>query len=182
MTLLDYNDIMNLDQVNAMLVLEDGSVHPFGIKKMLPPSQLGDENYHDSSFMQEVYHRLWFRKTEFPFRREDGFSRQMGDMAGFGITILCNSSYALTDGNSYYCYLINVPEDISEPVRNYLSEVYPYIKGLILEHDAYFQGSIFLPNGDYVQDGNIFDIDEFYERLNIPISVKVRSRWFYARD
>ena len=165
---------MNLDKVNAILVLEDGSFHSFGEKKMLPPSELGEDNYHDSSFMKSVYPTAWFQATGYPFRVKDGFSRQMQELAGFGITVLCNASYAMPGFDDYYCYIIDVPVKISEEVRSYLANVYPYLKSNIEEHQAYFQGCAFLPNGDYAWHGDVFDIDEFYQKLNIPVVENVR--------
>lgn len=168
--MLEGIDSMNLDNVNAILVLDDGTTHSFGVKKMLPPSELGDDNYHHSSFMKDVYPTAWFQATGFPFNPKLPFTNQMQSLAGFGITVLCNASYAMTGFDDYYCYIIDVPENLSEEVRNYLADVYPSLKANIEEHQAYFQGCAFRPNGDYAWHCDVFDIDEFYEKLKIPVN------------
>ena len=158
---------MNLENVNAILLWEDGIPHAFGEKEMLLPSQLSDENYHDPSFLKEIYPTEWFQNLGFPYQPNQSFGRQMGPMAAYGFTILCNASSTITGHDDYYCYIINVPENMSENVREYLENSYDDLKRSIDEHQAFFQGTAFASDGSFLWPMDIFYIDEFYDKLGL---------------
>lgn len=157
---------MNLDKVNAILVWEDGKPHAFGDKKMLTPDQLSDSNYHNFSFMQEIYPTSWFQRIGYPYKVNDNFTNQMESMAAYGFTVLCNTSARITGQDDYYCYLIYVPENISDNVREYLESIYDSMKKMIDEHNALFQAVVIDKEGNYSSQF-MFYLDEFYDKLGL---------------
>ncbi len=163
---------MNLEQVNAIMIWEDGIPHSFGENRMAPPSELGDENYHTTSFLMQVYPSEWFQETGYPYQTNQSFGRQMGDLSAYGFTILCNASSKITNQEDYYCFMINTPINISENTRNYLSSIYPELKELIETHHAFFQGTAYEENGDYAWATQAFDLDEFYDKLGLQKGIK----------
>ena len=158
---------MNLEQVNGIIIWEDGIPHSFGENKMLPPSELSDENYHTTSFLRDIYPTSWFQDTLYPYQKNQSFGRQMGDMSAYGFTILCNASSRITNQEDYYCFMMNTPVELSDNTREYLTSIYEELNELIEKHQAFFQGTIYEKNGDYALDSPIFTLDEFYEKLNI---------------
>ena len=157
---------MNLDDVNAILVWKDGKPYSFGDKKMLTPDGLSESNYHDFSFMQEIYPSSWFKKTGYSYNEKIPFSNQMESMAAYGFTVLCNTSSRVTGQDDYYCYLVYVPEKIGDSQKEYLESIYAYVKKIIEEHNALFQAVVIDDNGNYASP-YMFYLDELYDHLGL---------------
>ena len=157
---------MNLDEVNAILVWKDGEPHSFGDKKMLTPDELDESNYHDFSFMQEIYPDSWFKDTGYPYNDTIPFSNQMEMMTAYGFTIICNTSSRVTGQEDYYCYLVYVPENMSDNVKEYLESIYDSFKGLIDEHHALFQAVVINETGGYGSQF-MFYLDDLYDKLGL---------------
>lgn len=158
---------MDLENVNGIIIWEDGIPHSFGVNKMAPHTELGDENYHATSFMMDIYPTKWFQETGFPYQKEKGFLRQLDTLSAYGFTTLCNGSSFIEGQEPYYSYFINVPINLSEATREYLASIYEELKALIEKNHAYFEGNVYDENGDYAGLGIIYNLDEFYDTLGI---------------
>lgn len=158
---------MDLENVNGILIWKDGIPHSFGVNKMAPHTELGDENYHSTSFMMDIYPTEWFQETGFPYQKEKGFLRQLDTLSAYGFITLCNGSSLIVGQEPYYCYFINTPINLSEEAKEYLTSIYDELKGLIEKHQAIFEGTAFDEEGEYVWSSSALGLDEFYDRMNI---------------
>lgn len=165
---------MNLDEVNAILIWNDGEPHSFGDKKMVLPDKMTDSNYHNYSFKNEIYSTSWFQDIGFPYAIDKNFTSQLEDMAGYGFTVLCNSSSRMREEGDYYCYLIYVPENMTDNVRDYLESIYNSLKRMIDEHEAFFQAVVVDEEGKY-SSPYMFYLDDFYDYLGLKKSIVVNK-------
>ena len=79
-------DNMNLRKVKGILIDKDGLEHPFGIHKNSKVNDLGEDNYHDSSFAKDILPTEWFKSLNYNYT-EETIHKQAINLAALGIIL-----------------------------------------------------------------------------------------------
>ena len=157
-----------IEKVNGIIVYEDGIPHPFGINKIVTTGEYTDENYHDSSFQQEVYSSKWFQETRYPYQLDKTIHAQISGLCSKGFTVILNGSSLTARREENNIYSIQTPINITDNTKEYLSSIYEELKELIEQKNALFFGEPYNEEGELVWRDAAYNIDDFYDKMEIP--------------
>lgn len=104
---------MNLGKVKGILIDKDGVEHPFGIHKKSKVNDLGEDNYHDSSFTKDILPTEWFKSLNYNYT-EENIHKQAINLAALGIVFLENGCSITPRDEDYLIYTIMAPKNMTE--------------------------------------------------------------------
>ena len=160
----------DIEFVKGILITPDGEEHPFGIHSYADEDKDKDENYHDSAFKNDILSKSWFQKLEqelgFQYT-DDTIHRQAMLLASKGIITLINASDTNSSGEEYNVYCIHTPQQLTQNQRKKLEDNYEGMKELLERKHAYFEANAYKEDESYLWQDFVYDLDEFYDRMNL---------------
>ena len=166
---------MNLGKVKGILIDKDGVEHPFGIHKKSKVNDLGEDNYHDSSFAKDILPTEWFKSLNYNYT-EETIHKQAINLAALGIIFLENGCSITQRDEEYLIYTIMAPKNMTEKQKKKMEESYEYLNNLINSENAYFEGMAYLENTDYAWPDFTYTLDEFYDNMGIEKKINNQGK------
>ena len=161
-----------IENVKGIIIGNDGEYRTFGVHNHFT-SEGEDDDFHDVAFVSEISDSEWFLKYGFDYDKNSTIAVQAFDLTKHGFSLFINASASVRHGDTYV-YAMYVPYDITDEAKNFFTSVFHETKELINKHDgALFFGEPYL-DGEYVWDDSAYDIDEFYDRMNISKNIKMK--------
>ena len=154
-----------IEEIKVIIVAANGEYRTFGVHKMADVSELTDENYHDSSFNNEIVRSEWFKKFNCSYDENLPLRAQIFNLTKHGFSLILNGNSRSSIGDTYL-YTVQCPYDISDNTKEFFSQIYEEFDELIKKNDALFFGEPYL-EGEYIWDDSAYSIDIFYEKMNI---------------
>lgn len=163
--------MLNIRHVKGILIAPDGSFRSFGVHSDTPTEKLTDINFHDSAFKMKVSGTKWFKnlKQRYGLDYNDyTITRQGMDWAAKGMILFIHAGASPVDA-----YYVLTPAQMSSEQGELFKESYGDLKKQITDDGSYFEGYIFDSDGNYANDGTVYGLDDFYERMGLIASVYV---------
>lgn len=157
--------MFDIENVDGIIIAPDASFKSFGIYAD-NMGVIGSDDW-DSSFKKEIVSDEWFKKLEKDLAFEyndDGIKRQGGEWASDGIILMIHE---------YDAYLVYAPSFMTIKQRHLFKKNYDNLVQQIDNSNASFQVTLFDENGNYADDGMIFGLDNFYDRMHISRNKEV---------
>ena len=167
--------MLDIEHVNGILIAPDGSYRSFGIHSDAPTSEMTDVNFHDSAFKMELSKDPWFQKVEQDFNivyTDDTIHRQGMYWASKGIILMIHAGAKPEDA---YCILS--PSHMSSKQKNLFENNYLNLQNQIIKKNTYFEAYIFDKSGNYEDNGMIYGLDLFYERMKLTEKTPVTRHY-----
>lgn len=163
--------MLDIERVNGILVSPDGSYRSFGIHSDAPTSEMTDINFHDSAFKIELSKDPWFQKMKRDFNinyTDDTIHRQGMNWASKGIILMIHAG---AKPGEAYCVLS--PSRMSSSQKTLFENNYLNLQSQISKNETYFEAYIFDENGNYENNGMIYGLDSFYDRMGLNKNIQV---------
>lgn len=158
----------NIEFVKGILITPNGEEHPFGIHSYTDEDK--EENSHDIAFKNNILSAPWFQNLEKELNfqyTDDTIHRQVMLLASKGIITLINASDTKSSGEEYNVYCIHAPQYLTQNQRKKLEDDYEGIKELVERKHAYFEATAYKEDESYLWQDFVYDLDEFYDRMNL---------------
>ena len=162
--------MLDIENVNGIIIAPDGSFCKFGVYSDAPLEELTDINFHDSSFRMEVSNTKWFKKLKRKLNiiyNDDNIHKQGISWASDGVELLIHGG----DGAGEF-YGVIVPLHLSNPQKMLFENNYNFLKNQIIKNDVYFEAVVIDDEGNYADEGLLFGLDNFYDRMGLQVSNK----------
>lgn len=163
--------MLDIERVNGILVSPDGSYRSFGIYSDAPASEMTDINFHDSAFKMELSKDPWFQEVKRNFNinyTDDTIHRQGMNWASKGIILMIHAGEKPGEA---YCVLS--PSRMSSSQKTLFENNYLNLQSQISKNETYFEAYIFDENGNYENNGMIYGLDSFYDRMGLNKNIQV---------
>ncbi len=93
--------------------------------------------------------------------KDTNFYLEIVKMTNYGFSFLVNGCSIKNNQYDNYFYAAYVPDNITEPVKDYFSSQYDYLKQLIERDSATFLSDV-ISNGEVENSQAYFNLDDFY--------------------
>lgn len=166
-----------LEFVKGILITPDGIIHTFGTHSYNKEDRMDEDKCHDAAFKQDILPTPWFQQlqAELGFQYDgDTIHRHVMKMASKGIISLINASDTNQKGEEFNVYCIHTPQTLTDAQTQLLEAEYDTLKELLQRKKAYFEAVGYDPEENYIWQGFVFDLDDFYDRMNINTTVHKR--------
>lgn len=167
--------MLEIETKLGLIIAPNGDKRYFGKQSYEITKERKDENYHDSAFVSEILNTEWFQNISeqlgFNYDREKSFFEQVTLMASRGCVFALNLSSRIpgTDNeyNAYWTLTSTIPTDEQ---KSYFTSSYEDWQELLTRKSAYFQATPITNEGRVYLNKEIYDLDEFYDTMNISKS------------
>lgn len=149
----------------GIIVSKNGEFKKFGKWKPIDKRVGKDRgNWHNESFMKEVYNTSWFKNLNVVYNKKDyHFQNQLHNFAKAGVVVILNIKYG-TNSPGESAFMIVMPSNITDRQINFFMNHEVEFR----EHgkDIFSFIDVFNVDEDYDVRNHFYNIDELYRYLH----------------